>query len=169
MTLISFNNIAKSFSGRVLFSGVTGIIRRGDRVGVVGPNGSGKTTFCRVLAGLERPEEGTVHHGRNVSLRYMDQEARFGGERGVLEELLASCTEIREVEKKIATVAARLNTGEKLEPRDLERYGALLDRFERLGGYSLGSRAEKILVGLGLPEETFAQPVESLSGGQRSR
>ncbi|MFH1068231.1 MAG: ABC-F family ATP-binding cassette domain-containing protein, partial [Candidatus Glassbacteria bacterium] len=169
MTLVSFNNVAKSFSGQVLFSGVTGIIRSGDRIGVVGPNGSGKTTFCRILAGLEPPEEGTVHLGKNIGVRHMDQEASFSGERGVLDELLASCTQIRELEKKIRDMAGRLDSGEKLDQRELERYGEMLDRFEHLGGWSLESRAAKILTGLGLGRETFGQPVGSLSGGQRSR
>jgi len=169
LTLLSFVEISKSFSGHLIFGPATGIIRRGERIGVVGPNGSGKTTFCRVLAGLDRPEAGEIHLGKNLRLSYMEQEPELDSERGVLDELTASCSEIRHLEKKIAEYGKRLDAGEKLHGRELERYGAMMDRFERLGGYSLTSRAEKILTGLGLGPETFNQPVNSLSGGQKSR
>lgn len=169
MTLVSFVEISKSFSGHLIFGPVTGIIRRGERIGVVGPNGAGKTTFCRVLAGLDRPDTGEVHREKNLKLSYMEQEPSLDSERGVLDELICSCSEIDHLEKKIREYGKRLEAGEKLHGKELEHYGGMMDRFERLGGYSLSSRAEKILTGLGLEPETFSQPVNSLSGGQKSR
>ena len=169
MTLVNFTDISRSFSGVHIFGPATGIIREGDRIGVVGPNGSGKTTFCRVLAGLDRPDEGQVHRDKNLRQHYMEQEPVLDSGFGVLEELMRSCTELRELESSIGKFAGRLDSGEKPEARDLERYGGMLDRFERLGGYSLESRSAKILTGLGLCPETFTQSVNSLSGGQRSR
>jgi len=169
LTLVSFTEISKSFSGELIFAPATGIIRRGDRIGVVGPNGAGKTTFCRVLAGLDRPDTGEVHREKKLRLSYMEQEPELDSEQGVLDELLASCSEITHLETKIREYGKRLDSGEKLHGKELERYGEMLDRFERLGGYSLASRAEKILTGLGLEPETFSQRVNSLSGGQKSR
>ncbi len=169
MTLISFVDICRSFGGHTVFEPVTGIIRAGDRIGVVGPNGAGKTTFCRILAGLDAPDSGQVHSDKNLSLRYMEQEISTSSGRGVLEELIASAGEVRELEHRIAEFQARLERGETPDEDELHRYGSMLERFERLEGYSLRARAEKILVGLGLGEETFTQRVDSLSGGQRSR
>ncbi len=169
MTIVSFNNICRTVSGTNLFSGVTGIIREGDRIGVVGPNGAGKTTLCRVLAALDRPDSGEITHVKKLKLHYMEQEPSLRSQRSVLDELLSSCTEIVELEGRIAGVQNRLDDGEVVEQRELDHYGEMLDRFERLGGYSLRSRAEKILTGLGLGPETFSQRAGSLSGGQKSR
>jgi len=169
VTLISFVDICRSFGGHTVFEPVTGIIRAGDRVGVVGPNGAGKTTFCRILAGLDAPDSGQVHAEKNLSLRYMEQEVDTGSGRSVLEELLATAGEVRELENRIHQFQARLERGETPDEDELHRYGSTLERFERLEGYSLRARAEKMLVGLGLGEATFGQRLESLSGGQRSR
>ena len=169
MTLISFIDICRSFGGHTVFEPVTGIIRSGDRVGVVGPNGAGKTTFCRVLAGLDLPDSGQVHREKNLSLRYMEQESDVRSGRTVLAELLASAVEIKELERRIHEFQLRLEQGDNPSEDELHRYGSMLERFERLEGYSLEARAQKILTGLGLGMETFGQSVQSLSGGQRSR
>jgi ATP-binding cassette, subfamily F, member 3 len=169
MTIVSFNNISRTVSGTTLFEAVTGIICDGDKIGVVGPNGAGKTTLCRLLAGLDRPDDGEITHVKNLRLHFMEQEPTLNSQRGVLDELLASCTEIKELESKISTIQGRLDCGDQVEQTELDRYGEMLDRFERLGGYSLNSRAEKILTGLGLGPETFDQSAVSLSGGQKSR
>ncbi len=169
MTIVSFNNISRTVSGTCLFSEVTGIIREGDRIGVVGPNGSGKTTLCRLLAAIDRPDSGEITHVKNLKLHYMEQEPALNSQKSVLDELLASCGELKELEHRITALQARLDDGEQVEQQELDRYGEMLDRFERLGGYSLNSRAEKILIGLGLGAETFGQSSGSLSGGQKSR
>ena len=170
MTLISFIGISQSFSGVTVFEPATGIVRRGDRIGVVGPNGAGKTTFCRILAGLERPETGQVHRDRLARIYYLEQEPHFQSEEGcVIDELIASCRDLRELEQGIADYERRLDQGEKLTGEELERYGDWLERFRRLDGWNIKSRAEKILVGIGLGEETFAMRVSALSGGQKSR
>ncbi|MBW7997300.1 MAG: ABC-F family ATP-binding cassette domain-containing protein [Candidatus Glassbacteria bacterium] len=169
MTIVSFNNISRTVSGTELFSDVTGIIRDGERIGVVGPNGSGKTTLCRLLARLDTPDSGEVTHVKNLRVHFMEQEPALDSGQGVLAELLASCSEIEELEVRIAGIQARLDSGEHLDQAELDSFGALMDRFERLGGYSIQSRAEKILTGLGLGPETFEQAAGSLSGGQKSR
>jgi len=169
LTLISFVEICKSFGSLTVFEPVTGILRRGDRLGVVGPNGAGKTTFCRVLAGLESPDSGRVHIDKSARLRYMEQQPRLESRRSVIDELVASAGEIQKLENLIEDYRSRLDSGEELNADELERYGELMERFQRLEGYSLASRAEKMLAGLGLGEEFFSYPVASLSGGQRSR
>ena len=169
MTLISFVDICKSFGTHTIFTPVTGIIRRGERVGVVGPNGAGKTTLCRVLAGLESPDSGQVHINKSVRCRYMEQEPSLESRCIVIDELINSSKEIQQLETRIEDYRSRLDMGEKLTKAELESYGELMERFQRLEGYSLASRAEKLLVGLGLGEEFFSSPVGSLSGGQLSR
>ena len=170
MTIVSFVEISRIFGGVRIFGPATGIIRRGDRIGVVGPNGAGKTTFCKVLAGFDTPDEGQVHRDKLLRLHYMDQEPRFESEQSaVLDELLASCKDLKELERRIEDYQERLDSGERLEAEDLERYGDWLERFRRLDGWNLRARAEKILTGVGLGADTFSMPVNSLSGGQKSR
>lgn len=162
-------DICRSFGGHTVFEPVTGIVRAGDRIGVVGPNGAGKTTFCRILAGLDIPDSGQVHREKNLSLHYMEQESKLHSGRTVLDELISSAAEVKELERRIHEFQASLERGESRTGEELQRYGSMLERFERLEGYSIEARAKKILVGLGLGEETFGRNVESLSGGQKSR
>ncbi|MEA2062417.1 MAG: ABC-F family ATP-binding cassette domain-containing protein [Gemmatimonadota bacterium] len=170
MTLVSFVEITKSFGGHNIFETVSGIIRRGDRVGVVGPNGAGKTTFCRALAGLESLDRGQVHLAKGLSLRYMEQEPRLTeGRTTVLEELLEACGEIHSLQSRISEYQQRLEAGPELPAGELAHYSELMERFQRLEGYSLRSRAEKLLTGLGLGESFFQAPAGTLSGGQLSR
>ncbi len=170
MTLVSFVDLGHSYGGMTVFEPVTGIIRRGDRIGVVGPNGAGKSTFCRLLSALERPDTGQVHLDRLARVHYMEQEPRFEHqERGVIDELLASCRDLKELERRLEDYQRRMEAGEVLDETELERYGDWLERFHRLEGWNLRARAEKILTGVGLGPRVFDQPVQSLSGGQKSR
>ncbi len=165
------DKIEKSFGGRVLYSGATLQLNAGERWALVGPNGAGKTTLLKIIMGQESADEGTVSFARDTTLGYLEQETKISGDKTALREVLDSAVEIRELEHQIAELEhaiAASSEGVEQE-RLLERYGHVQDRFERLGGYELNSRARAILGGLGFPVSDFDKPARDFSGGWQMR
>jgi ATP-binding cassette subfamily F protein 3 len=165
--LISVESIAKSFGGQVLFRDLSWRIGERERIGLVGPNGVGKTTLCRILAGLDEPDAGQVSRPRATTVGYLAQEAATVGEGSVLAEALAGFSEVWALERDMEEVAAALTT----TPTETltARYGDLQHRFEALGGYRLENQARAILSGLGFRPDELGRPLTEFSGGWRMR
>ena len=165
------DKVSKSFGGRTLYEGVTLQLNAGQRWALVGPNGAGKTTLLKIIMGVETPDEGTVSFQKGTSVGYLEQEAKLAGHETALEEVKSSATEIRRLGERISELEAQIaNTPEGDELNALlEEYGHAQDRFERLGGYELDSRARAILCGLGFPVEDLDKPAEDFSGGWQMR
>ena len=165
------DKVSKSFGGRTLYEGVTLQLNAGQRWALVGPNGAGKTTLLKIVMGTEAPDEGTVSFQKGTTVGYLEQEAKLAGHDTALEEVMASATEIRSLGARISELEAQIanaGEGEGLESL-LDEYGHAQDRFERLGGYELESRARAILCGLGFPVEDLDKPAEDFSGGWQMR
>ncbi|MDO4848154.1 MAG: ABC-F family ATP-binding cassette domain-containing protein [Coriobacteriia bacterium] len=164
------DKVSKSFGGRVLYSGATLQLNAGERWALVGPNGSGKTTFLKIFMGLESCDEGTVTFAKDTTVGYLEQETKLMGNKSALQEVVDSAHEVKHWEKKVAELEHAISVcdGEGLE-RLLEDYGHAQERFERLGGYELEARARQILAGLGFPVEDFDKPAEDFSGGWQMR
>ena len=165
--MIAVESIAKSFGGQVLFRDLSWRIAERERIGLVGPNGVGKTTLCRILAGLDEPDVGRVSRPRATTVGYLAQEAAAVGEGSVLAEALAGFAEVWALERDMEEVAAALAT----TPTEAltARYGDLQHRFEALGGYRLESEARAILSGLGFRPDELGRPLAEFSGGWRMR
>jgi len=170
MPVISATNLAKSYGAQDIFSGVSCSVPHGGRVALVGANGTGKTTLLRILAGLEEPSAGQVHRMRGLTLGYLPQQAdeQLDSEHSVFDEMLtvfadltAQATELRKLEDAMADPAQR--------DAALERYGALVEKFEHAGGYTFESRIRQTLSGVGFAPQDFTRPVNQLSGGQKTR
>lgn len=165
------DKVSKSFGGRTLYEGVTLQLNAGQRWALVGPNGAGKTTLLKIVMGTETPDEGTVSFQKGTTVGYLEQEAKLAGHDTALEEVMASATEIRSLGARISELEAQIanaGAGDGLESL-LDEYGHAQDRFERLGGYELESRARAILCGLGFPVEDLDKPAEDFSGGWQMR
>ena len=165
------DKVTKSFGGRTLYTGATLQLNAGERWALVGPNGSGKTTLLRIIMGEEQPDEGTVSFAKDVTVGYLEQETHLMGHKSALMEVVDSAHEVKQVERQVSELEAQISSttpGPELDCL-LERYGAVQDRFERLGGYELESRARQILAGLGFPVEDFDKPAEDFSGGWQMR
>ena len=165
------DKVSKSFGGRTLYEGATLQLNAGQRWALVGPNGAGKTTLLKIVMGAETPDEGTVSFQKGTTVGYLEQEAKLAGHDTALEEVMASATEIRSLGARISELEAQIanaGEGEGLESL-LDEYGHAQDRFERLGGYELESRARAILCGLGFPVEDLDKPAEDFSGGWQMR
>ena len=165
------DKISKSFGGRVLYSNATLQLNAGERWALVGPNGAGKTTLLKIIMGLESADEGTVTFAKDATLGYLEQETELMGNRTALNEVIESAHEIKQWERKVNDLSLKIAEtpeGASLN-KYLEDYAHAMERFERLGGYELESRARLILAGLGFPVEDFDKPAKEFSGGWQMR
>ena len=165
------DKISKSFGGRVLYFNATLQLNAGERWALVGPNGAGKTTLLKIIMGLESADEGTVTFAKDATLGYLEQETELMGDRTALNEVIESAHEIKQWERKVNDLSLKIAEtpeGATLN-KYLEDYAHAMERFERLGGYELESRARQILAGLGFPVEDFDKPAKEFSGGWQMR
>ncbi|KOT65736.1 MULTISPECIES: ABC-F family ATP-binding cassette domain-containing protein [Streptomyces] len=165
-TQISLHEVSKSYGDRLLLDGVSLSIRPGDRVGVVGENGAGKSTLLRLVAGLERPDEGRVVLTADGGVGHLGQVPDLPGDCTVRQAVDAALAELREMERRLRALEARLGDG---RPDDLEEYGRLLGIYELRGGYEADVRVDKALYGVGLGHVERDRPFGSLSGGEQAR
>jgi len=161
--MITATGLELRAGARILLDPTNLRVQPGDRIGLVGRNGAGKTTALRVLAGEGLPFAGTV--GRRGSVGYLPQDPRTGNLDMTARDRVLSArgldallTEMSELEHRLAE-----------DDRHIRRYGALEDRFASLGGYAAEAEAARICANLGLPDRVLAQPLGTLSGGQRRR
>ncbi len=172
MIIADIHNLGRQHGGRIIFSSISLSIQDTEKIGLVGPNGIGKSTLLRTLAGIEACDSGTVVLRRNVRVAYLAQEYAGQPGRAVIDELLSARDDLRELERQIASAETRMGDPEvtsnmALLERVLAEHERLLARFEELGGHRLHSRAETILRDMELDEEHWHKPMELLSGGQR--
>jgi ATP-binding cassette subfamily F protein 3 len=172
MIIADLNGLARIHGGRAIFSGLSWSIQDREKIGLVGPNGVGKSTLLRTLAGLEPPDGGALTLRRGTRVAYLPQEYQGDPQRAVLDELLAARADLADLEARIAALETRMGAPEVAgDMRALERVLAeherLLAEFERGGGALLRGRAEGLLRELELPEEHWQRPMGLLSGGQR--
>jgi ATPase subunit of ABC transporter with duplicated ATPase domains len=164
---LTANDVHLSFGGLTVLDGVDLRVSPGEVVGVLGPNGVGKSTLLRVLAGLEELDSGSVVRSPpRASVGLLDQERPIGTERVV--DLLGRRTGITAADEELAAASAALADEGRTEADD-QRYADALDRFLALGGPDLVSRAEVVFAELGLASEVLDMPLHALSGGQGAR
>ena len=168
MSLITANNLSKSFGPMDLFSGVSFAIPKGSRLALVGPNGCGKTTLLRILVGLDEPSGGKISRAKAVRIGYLPQEAEFEMDGTVWDACFAVFTDLIARQGELEKLEAEMSAPETRE-QALDRYGPLQHEFERRGGYTFHTRIKQVLTGLGFSSEDFHMPLDHLSGGQRTR
>src|SRR5213596_813179 len=169
--MIQVEDIAKAYAGQRLFRELSWRIPDGARIGLVGPNGVGKTTLCRLLAGLEEPDAGRISRPRETTVGYLSQEVAGGVGGSVLAAALSGFDEVWRIEYQMEEVAAALSGAAGGVGSDAltARYGDLQHRFEALGGYRLETAAKAILGGLGFRATDFGRSLAEFSGGWRMR
>lgn len=168
MSLISASDLSKNFGPLDLFAGLTFAIPPRARVAIVGPNGIGKTTLLRILAGLEPPSGGTVSRAKNLRIGYLPQESVLESDLTLREECLAVFADLRRMEAELAELEQAMADPQQAQEA-MERYGSLQTEFEHRGGYSYPVLIQQVLGGLGFDESEFDMPLMHLSGGQRTR
>jgi ATP-binding cassette subfamily F protein 3 len=166
MALITTSKLGKSFGGLDVFAGLDLTVGESSRVAIVGPNGIGKTTLLRVLAGAEEPSAGTIHRARGLTIGYLPQESIVPSGSTLWDQCLLPFADILEQRGTLARMEAEMA---RAGGEALEAYGALQARFEHAGGYTYEIRIRQVLAGLGFSPEDHALRLDCLSGGQRTR
>lgn len=172
MIVADLANVTRSHGDRVIFADLSWSIDAGARIGLIGPNGIGKSTLLRAIGGLDVPDGGVVTRPRGTRVAYLAQDSAADPERTALASLLEARPDLAAIENDLAKIVDRLSdptvTG---DPGTLERVlaeqQALLDRFEHAGGPRIRDRSERLLRDLGLGPDRWDMPLVELSGGQR--
>ncbi len=169
MSLLQARGIGKSFGSRLILDGLDFDIEPGVRMGVIGPNGGGKSTLLRILAGEEVSDAGEVTRRRGLTVAYLPQQLE-GDERQARDTLRAARPDLDELERELETVERALGeSGEDLDrvAKLLARQEKLLERWTTAGGPGFNGRARALLVDVGLEDDDLTKPTRLLSGGQR--
>lgn len=170
MILLSADQLNKSYGTDVILDDVSFSVDEGDRIGVVGPNGHGKTTLLSMLAGDLAPTSGDYYVRNGVSIGYLKQRGNFISEGSVLEEAEKSLESFHKAELEIARYEELIKESDSPDfEKTLERYTSLLEHFKEIGGYTYRSELQAILNSMGFGEETYNRKVEQLSGGEQTR
>lgn len=166
--LIGFQNLTFEFGARVIVEDATWHIQPGERIGLIGYNGTGKSTLLKVLVGEYLPSKGFVEKGRDTSIGYLHQDLlSFDTNDSILEVAMGAFEKIKLLEKEIEQLGKELEatSDEKL----LHDYSDKLHELDMLGGYTIHHRTEEVLQGLGFENEHLQRPYKEFSGGWRMR
>src|SRR3954453_21734857 len=169
--MISFSHISKQYGRQVLFVDASFQLNPGEKVGLVGPYGSGKTTLFRMIVGEEAPDEGEVSVPKKLTIGYFRQDVEEMSGRSVLDETIAGSGRggllHHELEDLNAAMADPARAGDL--DRILARFGEVQEEYEHLGGYALEAQAREVLHGLGFEDDRIDGDVGALSGGWKMR
>ncbi len=167
--LIGFQNVTFEFGARVIVADATWHIQPGDRIGLVGYNGTGKSTLLKVLVGEYTPSKGTVEKSRETTIGYLHQDLlSFDTNENITEVALGAFERVRALEKEIEQLGIELEKN----PEDEElliKYTDSLHELDVLDGYNIHHKAEEVLHGLGFSNEDLVKPYKQFSGGWRMR
>ncbi|MGH2575177.1 MAG: ABC-F family ATP-binding cassette domain-containing protein [Ignavibacteria bacterium] len=171
--MLSVSNISVQFGSKKLFSDTSFIINRKDRIGLVGSNGTGKSSLLKIITGLIEPDKGVVSKSKHVTVDYLPQEGITYSGKTLYEEVYTGASSISDIENEIdelqneISICEDKNSEEYLEL--IQELGELQHRFEDLDGFKLKSSIEKILMGLGFSAKDFIRLTDEFSGGWQMR
>ena len=170
MPILTAANLTVNYAELEVLSGVDLEVTEHARIGVVGPNGQGKTTLIKVLIGELQPDAGEVSRARGITLGYVPQNPSPATDGTLKDEIMTTFDEILRLETALADSAMQIQRAATEDRRQAERrYASLLQEYEAAGGYDYTNRMERVVDGVGLSPEVLEAPVASSSGGERTR
>jgi ATPase subunit of ABC transporter with duplicated ATPase domains len=169
--MISFSNINKQYGKQLVFVDASFQLNPGEKVGLVGPNGCGKTTLFRMVVREETPDEGEVSVPKKLTIGYCRQDVEEMKGRPVLDEAIAGSGRVGDLHHKLEDLHQAMNDPARADQMDkiLERFGEVQEEYEHLGGYSLEAQAREVLHGLGFEDDQIDGDAGALSGGWKMR
>jgi ATP-binding cassette subfamily F protein 3 len=167
MSLAQFADVSFGYPGVEILTGASLLIKPGDRLALVGPNGMGKSTALRLLCGDLEADAGDVRVLGRASVAYLRQSQEFVGAGTLLDALLEPFAHVQQMHEELTALEARM--AETHDAADVAKYGELQERYQREGGYDLESRVRRLTSDVGFTESDLGRGVETLSGGERGR
>lgn len=169
-TILTVSDLAQRFGSELIFSGVSFHVTERERIGLVGTNGSGKSSLLKIVGGLAEPAGGQVHRMSGLRVAYQAQEPRFESARSMYDEALDAFSEVREIGRRMSELEQDMAlAGDGKLDSLFDEYSHLSAQFDARHGYEMEFRTAQVLSGLGFPESMFETPVNQLSGGQKTR
>lgn len=171
--MISVEHLSVEFSARPLFSDVSFVINKKDRIALVGKNGAGKSTLLKILSGIQEPTSGTVAVQNDITIGYLPQVMVLSDEHTVMEEAEKAFEHISDMQKQVEILNNELAQRTDYESEDymqlVERFTHESERFQMMGGMNYHAELERTLQGLGFTADDFNRPTKEFSGGWRMR
>ncbi|TDN81045.1 ATP-binding cassette subfamily F protein 3 [Salegentibacter sp. 24] len=171
--MLNIHNLSVSFGGEYLFEEITFRLGAGDRVGLIGKNGAGKSTMLKILAGEQEHDQGQIARDKELNIGFLKQDIDFEQGRTVLEEAQQAFVEIKKLERQIDEINHQLATRTDYESESytqlIQDLSEITHTYEIIGGYNYEGDTEKVLLGLGFQREQFDKITETFSGGWRMR
>ncbi len=176
MIMLSCNNVTKSFGVETILEDISFSISEGDKVGIVGVNGTGKTTLFKIITGIYGYDSGEIYTSKDCRMGYLEQNTNFHSDKTIYEEvlkvfsdLIASEIELRDMEHKIAELSKLEGSPTSELKKLMDDYGKKYERFEENHGYSYKSEVIGTLRGLGFSKYDLEKQIDVLSGGEKTR
>ena len=170
MPFVSTSDVGITFGADVIFANLNVDIHERSRVGIVGPNGGGKTSLLKILVGELEPSAGTVQLARGIRVGYVPQSPGTTADGSLKDEIMSTFERLTQLEHALETGGLQLDqSATDQEDQAGNDYAALLDEYESLGGYSYENNMDRMVEGLGLSKQTLQTPASQASGGERTR
>ncbi|MEE9541381.1 MAG: ABC-F family ATP-binding cassette domain-containing protein [Candidatus Bipolaricaulota bacterium] len=167
MSLIQLEQIDKSFGAQLLFLPSSTQVSRGDKIALIGDNGTGKSTLLEIIADIQQPTSGKVHRARSMRIGYLPQHARLRSNGTLYQSLEEAFSGLLGMQAKLRQMESQMTDTSDAEL--LHSYDNLLHTFGQQGGYTVDARIKAALIGVGFTPESFSKPVDRLSGGEEAR
>ena len=171
MSILTIRNLKKAFGAQSVLHDVSASVEAGDRIGVVGPNGCGKTTLLKIIAGEVEADGGQVNPQRGTVVSYVSQQPRLDPSQTLSQQIKAALDHVHQIEAEMQTVAESLSSLPSGAEHDaaMKRFDHLQHLFEHVGGWEIDRKVDGVIEELGFRPSDMATPVGQLSGGQKSR
>jgi len=164
MSIVRLENVTKRFGGKPILEGIGFRVEEGEKTGLIGRNGTGKTTLFRLMTGEAQPDGGVVERQRGARIAHLAQSPDVAHDASVFKAAMRSFGDLADMETELQRLEARLASGDETA---MKRYSVLQEEFLHRGGYEYETQVRRVLQGLGFSRDEFTLTVGALSGRAR--